>query len=441
MIMSRYRTMSMINIADAILTINTIEKRIVYLEKLLKKQNRNNSCIKDIEDYKNSYSLVSFYIDKNIKAIEEINCFIEKNIFNGIHNNDMAEELTYSIQYNLKTVSNIKYKYYIGYMLSAQSILLHRYTELTPEQAKYVFTWYEEYIDNESDTYIQCPYYYIKLYNKFEWLYNKCDEHHILNKNKFLIDKCITLYNNKEFFMVSIIVPILIEGIINDVCSMYDEDKQKIYKSGLSEKIDFIIKKQKKDDYQHYIFSLEYFRYFFPSIRNHMAHGWGNNSKEIEVLAGHLMLDLIAVGELVLKANYKMNIHLERLNSISKCKLDKNSIINYLQFIDEELKGISCDDFYCKNAIIKKLMDFYISNEFKKLVISYITSDKSYFESLCHLLSSILSLSKMQKLQHYTLSSLSILNGIRRRFKYETKRSHELIEKIRNKLCKTHTNS
>lgn len=414
--------------------IKEIENRLNELYALRAKAKGKIPTIKNIENYNENYSLITFYIEKNKKALNEIKLFL----INGIDGKAISKciERPFSSPLHDFAFFVPLFPHQNSWLdLTARSILMHRYGDLDVQTANTIFELYDKYLENKSVEYAEIPLAFLEGRNKFDELLTLCKTHPLLDRRMVLIRKCISLYKRKEYSLVVILIPTLIEGLINDVCMMYELKKEDIYQRGFTKKINFIQSRHRSRDFGRSLYSLDYFRYFFPSIRNHMAHGWVEKSKEMEVLSGHLMLDLISACEVVIKADYKMNIHVDSLNKLSNFDgSDTNLIDVYMTFLGNELLGFPCHAFYKKNKLIKRLKSLYLEEKFKITIVSSITSDDLKFKKLCRSVTDIQKIALKNNFSKHYEASKKLLENMRLVFKDKKAAQAAKVAEFRKKI-------
>ncbi len=153
----------------------------------------------------------------------------------------------------------------------------------------------------------------------------KIGSHHVLAERSNTLMHLVKLYGKKEWFAFSNLTILQIEGLLTDLCLMFEFDKNKrkqleskMARTGLGFKLDLL------RDSIGYELDYEYFRFRFRVLRNRVAHGRLTDT-EIEIMAGILLIDLYKVCECTRSLDVPMNRRIN-LAGIIKEELEKGTL-------------------------------------------------------------------------------------------------------------------
>jgi hypothetical protein len=316
--------------------------------------------------------------------------------------------------------------------LNSFSILAHRYAYLDVPGARVVCQAYDDFIGGRSDVYRQMLRKYIDDTKILSKIKKSSLSHHVLCEKIELISRSVSLYKNGDNLLLAVIIPTLVEGLLNGVCIMYNEDIGSLYKHGLATKIE-IINSRHSNTIDNFIHSLDYFRYLFPMLRNHIAHGWIGNLKNIDVLAGHLILDLYAVCELVKNANYPMNVLTNRINALAKKQIisfEYKDLIELLAQVKIEICGSHYPAIYKLEYKRDKILGYFFSKTIANKIIQFSSGSETKFNEMIRLLSELSRAAKHNSAKGY----FDLANKIKKRLIKERHKQIDIKAERRRKI-------
>lgn len=178
--------------------------------------------------------------------------------------------------------------------------------------------WLTEQIENE---------------NYVHSLLEKIGSHHVLAERSNTLMRLLKLYEKKEWFAFSNLTILQIEGLLTDLCLMFEHDTNKrnqlekrLTREGMGFKLDLL------RDSMGYELDYEYFRFRFRVLRNRVAHGRLTDT-EIETMAGILLIDLYKVCECTLSLDVPMNRRINLagiiIEELEKGEVDRSFIVQY----------------------------------------------------------------------------------------------------------------
>ena len=187
-------------------------------------------------------------------------------------------------------------------------------------------------------------------YCKTEKIENKIrchvDANHILNKKKHLFEKILKVYENKDYFVFSNLVPLFIEGLFEDMCIELKAEKKDLYAQSLNFKLTYI------RNHIYAFLEYEYFAFSFPILRNKIAHG-DLNTNETIYLSNMLILDLLSVTRFFVETPWLPYIeNREKIRMFSKEKIE-NFYKDYIK--DPTILDIEIDTMYEEHKLLEEL--------------------------------------------------------------------------------------
>jgi hypothetical protein len=176
----------------------------------------------------------------------------------------------------------------------------------------------------------------------FEDIRKRILNNHHMNKRSAILETALTNYeSNKELFCN--IIPQQIEGILYNYALEIGIPDKSLSNSSISEKLQHIIEKVP------FFYEDEYYLFFFPVIRNRIAHGKLINDN-FDLLAYHLLLDLNHISSLLEDDD---NILLNKAIKCIRSLNDTPSLFDLLKFAI--YYEVDIPDFYKLNSRI----DYY----------------------------------------------------------------------------------
>ena len=322
--------------------------------------------------------LVEFYIQKNCLAQKEVENFICYKLIN--HTNKNIRQLPILKSITIRPLGNIfsgslPYSYssskndYSGIL--GQSFDINHVNELVN---KFNFLPVSAYLNitntfnNSKKDFYEIVEYFLLEHNDSENLYVKInilsslrewiEQSHILSKRKDIIFKIIKNFEDKDYLTTCYILPLQIEGIFHDICTLFGVSESELSISSLNKKLDILNKRSR------FLHSYEYFSFLFPPIRNAIAHG---EVLEVDLknTAMMLYLDLYSVCELALAEEIPLNAKIKLIKQFDEKNIENNLIGFAVKYID--LKDIEVPNFYNLDEIIAKIENYFNSNNFWNL--------------------------------------------------------------------------
>lgn len=126
---------------------------------------------------------------------------------------------------------------------------------------------------------------YITNYKVCEYIKINTTNNHILFNRKSVIDHSIELFEKQDYLNFINLITIQIEGLFFDICEELGNDPDKISSHTLKPKLDYLSNKILFDE-------VSYFKFYFPLVRNKVAHGVFLTSNKLDVIAYETLLDL-----------------------------------------------------------------------------------------------------------------------------------------------------
>lgn len=126
---------------------------------------------------------------------------------------------------------------------------------------------------------------YINDYKVCEYLKTNTSNNHILFNRKTIIDHSIELFEKQDYLNFINLITIQIEGLFFDICEELGSDPDRTSSHTLKPKLDYLSNKILFDE-------VSYFKFYFPLVRNKVAHGIFMESKKLDIIAYETLLDL-----------------------------------------------------------------------------------------------------------------------------------------------------
>jgi len=256
-------------------------QHIVEIDDRISKINEEIDTIiksKNQEVYQKKVPVLTYYSILNKNARIELIEFLKKGIYDYVIsecNAGLGIGLWNTLQYEYAILGSKNYD------VSYPKMISNKFMDLTPDEKNEMERKYEkdkpafqkalkEYIENND------------IAEKIRLFY---DKNHIAAKKKEILEQCIIAYENGSKIVSGGLSIFIVEGILHEICSLFDITENELLGMGLKEKLDFL---QDKLSYElHY----EYYSFAFRILRNKMAHGIAK-SNELEEMADLLLLDI-----------------------------------------------------------------------------------------------------------------------------------------------------
>lgn len=217
-----------------------------------------------------------------------------------------------------------KIKIYVVVEKAWENLYMSSYTKTEEEDIRE----YQEYISKipaidtlnsqkkvDREAYLENLKKFISDYALFEEAKTMIEESVCLRNRRDILNKCLELYENRDFEMFNHVVPIQIEGIFADY--LMDSTifrrftKLEMYTNAvLQEKIQFLLDKGDKI----YTEVVEYFMYYFNNIiRNKIAHGnyrsIFKDTTDAEIFSIELLLDMCTLIYMTIRTSETEKMH------------------------------------------------------------------------------------------------------------------------------------
>jgi uncharacterized membrane protein YgaE (UPF0421/DUF939 family) len=307
----------------------TIEKLQSKLQELEKKKKELGFL--DVEDrYRRNH--ISYYIKKNEDAMSTIVEYLREDIFEDAY----LESCVNNGLGGLASIRGIKsYPYYVLrqsffrftniYDIDDFSDLHNKMEYLPVQEHKKV---QELYRDKKFEELLHVMSDYLQQYKIVETIKELLDRNHILNSRKKIFETIFRHLENSDYISVNNMLPLQIEGLFHDYCSLIGIGEKELNISSLNDKLDKLQEQNENGLRSNY----EYFSFRFPVIRNRVAHGRYFKSDD-KLQAYFLIFDLFTVCEMITNPKIDLN----RLVGFLRDEIDFERIFEIIRFKDFNL--------------------------------------------------------------------------------------------------------
>lgn len=418
------------------------ERKLVKKEKEIKDINKTitegKKAFKDYSSYVNRKKVLTHSeVPEVLADIDNCNFYIEllkteKNRLQNLNYKEIAKdnsqfsdtEYKYSFSdiqtnpnlYNAKNNYSIPIKFAKEVSQLHKQIEKYRYEENYKQKMEEIVNNYP-YHSNELERikrenisdYKEKIFSYINDYKVCEYLKTNTSNNHILFNRKTIIDHSIDLFEKEDYLNFINLITIQIEGLFFDICEELGSDPDRISSHTLKPKLDYLSNKILFDE-------VSYFKFYFPLIRNKVAHGVFMDSNKLDIIAYETLLDLqFLVHLLITHESIPYNKTLRLIKS-----LKANNQYHEIRIKDYLLQGdIYLNLNWLVNPMYNEIYEFYddqklIPNckEIVKRIRLLISSDKLlkilkqnyvYFLNQNKVRSAEEVLRLLQAIQHYCL--------------------------------------
>ncbi|MBN8586504.1 MAG: hypothetical protein J0M37_15550 [Ignavibacteria bacterium] len=234
--------------------------------------------LKNQEVYQKKVPLLTFYSNLNKDARIELIEFLKKGIYDYV-----ISECSAGLGIGLW--NTLQYEYALlgskNYDVSYPNMISNKFMDLIPDEKEEM----ERIYDKDKPAFQKALKEYIENNDIIDNIRLLYDKNHIVAKKKEILEQCIIAYENDSKIVSGGLSIFIIEGILHEICSLFDITENELLGMGLKEKLDFL---QYKLSYElHY----EYYSFAFRILRNKMAHGIAE-SNELKEMADLLLLDI-----------------------------------------------------------------------------------------------------------------------------------------------------
>lgn len=207
---------------------------------------------------------------------------------------------------------------------------------------------------------------YFSAHDPLVKLRELCNSHHRLSERNNVIVPALIAFQAGHYSLFCSAAVLQIEGMFEDCCLELGVNPGSLQRQSIGPKLDSLMQSNALPP------NYPYYAYYFPRLRNKLAHGRLLNETEARRTSELLVLDLVDVASHVVNAPSHNNVMIAFLREASTVQSE-----NIIKFATLAIDNVDCPlDFYGLEAKYHEFMDALVNKEESWVLLHKLTETR-----------------------------------------------------------------